>query len=206
VPTPTAVVRRDSSRPDSEDRVEVRAVNDSLLVAVADGAGGTGGGGAAATLAVRMILGTPVDPDPVAWVRCLAEVDRRLSEEGSGGETTAVAALITRDSIVGASVGDSGAWLVYDDDYENLTRRQQRKPLLGSGVAVPVMFTSAGKRGTLLVATDGLLKYTSPEKICETIRRHPGEEGAKLLIDLVRLKSGSLQDDVALVLASAPVR
>ncbi|HVE40890.1 MAG TPA: serine/threonine protein phosphatase [Planctomycetota bacterium] len=179
--------------------MEILRRDGSVLIALADGAGGSAGGAEAAELAVRTILESDAGPDPAAWVMCLAEVDRRLYEAG-GGETTAVAVFISPDCVVGASVGDSGAWIVYPSRHENLTGRQQRKPLLGSGVAVPVLFEYREEGGVVLAATDGLLKYTSPEKICEVICRTERELAPGSLIDLVRLRSGSLQDDVAVAL------
>jgi len=193
----TTSVGTDSPQRNSEDRVEIRELDDQLLIALADGAGGRAGGAAAAEFAVRSILKADPVLDPAAWVMCLAEIDRQLSGDPSGGETTAVVVLISPKSIVGASVGDSGAWFVDAAGVENLTARQQRKPLLGSGVAVPVMFRHDGPGGIVLAATDGLLKYTSAEKICDVIRRTSLELAPGALIDLVRLKSGALQDDVA---------
>jgi PPM family protein phosphatase len=192
-------IGRDSSRPNSEDRVEIQQRGTGVLIALADGAGGSGGGAEAADLAVRSILETNAGTDPAAWVMCLAEVDRKLSQAG-GGETTAVAVFVSPESVVGASVGDSGAWIIHSTAYENLSSRQQRKPLLGSGMAVPVLFQYRGGAGIVLAATDGLLKYTSGEKICEVIHRTNLDLAPAALIDLVRLMSGSLQDDVALAL------
>jgi PPM family protein phosphatase len=190
----------DSSRLNSEDRVEIRDQGDRVVIALADGAGGQSGGARAAEFAVQSILRHVPILDPAAWVSCLAEIDRQLLEDGHGGETTAVAAVITADVVVGASVGDSGAWFIGAGGYENLTAHQQRKPLLGSGVAVPVLFQFGVAEGTLLIATDGLLKYTSAETICEKVRWSTLENAPRILIDLVRLKSGALQDDVAVAL------
>src|SRR5262245_25397084 len=141
---------RESSRRDSEDHVDIRTLGDRILIALADGAGGTPNGGPAAKLAVRAILEHEPRLDPAAWVLCLTEIDRRLSEGGSGGETTAVAAMISSDAIVGASVGDSGAWFIGEKDCVDLTEGQERKPFLGSGVAVPRMFRYGPGPGTLL--------------------------------------------------------
>jgi serine/threonine protein phosphatase PrpC len=189
----------EGSRPSSEDRVEIQQRDAGVLIALADGAGGAAGGAEAAEAAIRSILEAKAEWDPAAWVMCLAEIDRRLSEAG-GGETTGVALLISPDSIVGASVGDSGAWVIHPAGYENLTARQQRKPLLGSGVAVPVLFQYRKRGGVVLAATDGLLKYSSAEKICDLIRRTSLERAPGALVDLVRLRSGGLQDDVAVAL------
>jgi len=55
--------------------------------------------------------------------------------------------------------------------------------------------------GVLLLATDGLLKYTSRERICETVRTLPFHHVPEALINLVRsLGSGTVGDDVAIAL------
>ena len=40
--------------------------------------------------------------------------------------------------LLGASIGDSGAWLIDGSRIVDLTANQRRKPLLGSGYAHPV--------------------------------------------------------------------
>ena len=54
------------------------------------------------------------------------------------------------------------------------------------------------KTGVLL-ATDGLLKYTSPDRIMEVCRRNSADEAARQLIELVRYASGALPDDVTVI-------
>jgi serine/threonine protein phosphatase PrpC len=57
------------------------------------------------------------------------------------------------------------------------------------------------KRGEIeLLATDGLLKYTSAELILRTCRAHPLEIAAEELIALVRYPSGAFPDDVTVIL------
>ena len=113
---------------------------------------------------------------------------------------------VTHRGIAGASAGYSGAWLITRDGYEDLTHRQHPKPFLGSGAAVPVAFSARRFAGPLLLATDGLLKYTSPELICDVARGEDLDQAAKGLVDLVRLRSGGLQDDVAVILCRADGR
>ena len=49
---------------------------------------------------------------------------------------------LSADGILGASVGDSGAWLVAPDGVLDLTAHQRRKPFPGTGMAVPVPFAA----------------------------------------------------------------
>jgi hypothetical protein len=93
-------------------------------------------------------------------------------------------------------VGDSEAWLI--EDGVVLTEGQQRKPLLGTGAAKPVAF-EAKLAGTLLVASDGLFKYARKADILAHARLERLDDAIHALTDAVRLPSGQLQDDVAIV-------
>lgn len=123
-----------------------------------------------------------------------------MSASGTLGETTCIIVILSEAEIIGASVGDSGALIFSKDGVDNLTRNQIRKPLLGSGQASPVGFSQTHLDGVLLIASDGLLKYTSQEKIAATIAASGFDEAAKKLIDLVRYQSGTLPDDVSILL------
>lgn len=197
-------VLRESYRPHSEDRAEVIEREDGLVIAVADGVGGRPGGGEAADLVVRLAQerapGIRNLNDPRAWQRLLQEIDGALDEDTQAGETTAVLLAVTPRGIAGASVGDSEAWLITSTGYTDLTGRQGRKPFLGVGMAFPALFSAPFPAGTLLVATDGLFKYTSPERICEAALDPDLDRAAARLLELVRLRSGALPDDVAMVL------
>jgi PPM family protein phosphatase len=136
------------------------------LVAVADGAGGTGGGAAAADRLIVALSKLTTEAASTDWWTVLSEFDEELAARRSGGETTAVVAFVDGDRIVGASVGDSSAWLISTTgEATDLTALQRRKPLLGSGEALPVEFEAERRGGRLLLATDGLTKYAPPERI-----------------------------------------
>lgn len=174
-----------------------------LVLVVADGAGGSGGAVEAADallLWVRAHVTTIADLRPASqWSDLLAKADRQMSF--ARGETTGVVVAVWSDGLSGASVGDSGAWLVADDGFDNLTSGQTHKPLIGTGRATPVAFERASSMaGTLLLASDGLLKYAPPGRICDLVRSSDLQAAANGLVDAVRLRSGALQDDVAAVL------
>jgi PPM family protein phosphatase len=196
--------RVESYREKGEDRAEVMTLGDVTVLVMADGAGGRPGGAQAAETVIRVVreslAGTPRCYDPRFWCGVLRKADDMILGDGYGGETTAVVLALCGPSIVGASVGDSGAWQITEAACYDLTARQQRKPCLGTGVAAPMSFVRSGAGGTLLVASDGLFKYTGPEAICNVARGTDLESVAKNLVDLVRLPSGRLQDDVAVLL------
>jgi serine/threonine protein phosphatase PrpC len=109
--------------------------------------------------------------------------------------------VITSEEIFGASVGDSGVWLIAESgDSHDLTRGQQQRPFIGSGNAWPIPFQQANAKGNLLLATDGLLKYTSADRIIAACWDRSADVAAKRLIELVRYPSGEFPDDVTLIL------
>lgn len=189
-----SVTHRIESAGTNEDRLVVERRGGRILAIVCDGAGNGGHGGLAADLAItelrRMWHAGFVD-----WVRALLSVDQLLVREAQGGESTCVAAEIYEDGqIRGASVGDSGAWLLLrKSPLRDLTAGQDAARL-GSGRAHPKMFKTQ-LMGRLLIASDGLLRYSKTADIYALSCR-----GLEALIDGVRLKNGTLQDDVSALL------
>ena len=186
-----------------EDRVDVVEHPMGVVLVLADGAGGAGGGAEAADSMLSWARAhvTRVDDirDPGQWAGLLAKVDQQVSF--ANGETTGVVVAAWDGGVSGASVGDSAAWMIREDGFDNLTADQVHKPLLGTGRARPVAFERPGvSRETVLLASDGLVKYAPPGRICEVARRADLSAAAAGLVELVRLRSGEFQDDVAVVL------
>lgn len=160
-------------------------VDQGLVIALADGAGGTSHGANAAQRIVDVIANERSLPTMERCAQWIEELDGELAGQG-----TAVILAVGRH-ITGASVGDSGAWLI-GAEVIDLTHAQHRKPLVGDGCTAvmiePVLF-----EGTLLVASDGLFRYATQAAIVDNLDR---------LVDLVRLPNGALQDDLSFVIAS----
>jgi serine/threonine protein phosphatase PrpC len=112
------------------------------------------------------------------------------------GESTAVIVVVSANGLFGANVGDSAAWLFKGDYKEELTR--VRKPYLGTGVVGPHQFAQQFDPGTLVVASDGLWKYTGLELIEQKVRTTKPEQLAAELAELVRLRSGTFPDDISI--------
>ncbi len=190
----------------SQDRLVVVPGPGGVVLAVADGAGGQSGGTAAAEKAVRLVelmastRNAAIWGEP-EWLGLLGSLDTWLLDDPDAGETTLVALCLSEDTLTGAGVGDSGAWIITPSGLVDLTEDQQPRPFLGSGAAFPVGFSYPFRQGdTLLLATDGLLKYADPESLADLARGADLEAAADALVERVRLRSGNLPDDVALVL------
>jgi serine/threonine protein phosphatase PrpC len=181
-----------------QDRAAVFEREDGLLIAVADGAGGTSNGEIAAQAVidtVEMLRGADAE-----WSIVLRQLDADRARL-DGGQTTAVVVVVDGQGVRGASTGDSEAWLVRDGKALVLTHQQMKKPLLGAGAA-PVGFRASDLgAGTLVLASDGLFRYAKPADIVRIASGPDIEAAADQLLDLVRIQpAGNVADDVSLVL------
>jgi serine/threonine protein phosphatase PrpC len=176
-----------------------------LWLIIADGAGGLSGGKQAAELLIQIVTETLASETEIfseQLAAILKEADNRLFVHPRAGETTAVLINLHNNRINGASVGDSGAFLLQTQpemEIIELTAQQQRKPLLGSGIAQPISFGNIPFTGTLLLATDGLIKYSKIKNSYKIVFNNEVPLGAHLLVESVRYASGNLPDDVTVI-------
>lgn len=188
----------------NQDRGVIINLDNCLVFIISDGAGGLGGGEKAAEIVIEE--GKNIDKhylghaDTFFWADMLSQIDQKVYNDREAGEATAIIIITDGKIILGASVGDSEAWIINGNKTVDLTSRQVRKPIIGSGSACPIPFGPVEFNGTLIMATDGLFKFTSMEKIQQTIATHEIEKSGFALIECVRLQSGSLQDDVTIIL------
>lgn len=187
------------------DRAIIIDHRDALVLVVADGSGGQSGGGEAAQLVIDTVQAKLTDDfivaDKAAWCALLVDLDRTLEEDSLAGETTAIVMAISRRFIAGASVGDSRALHFTRRDVRDLTERQNRRPLLGSGGAIPVPFSAPSRIGTVVAGTDGLFGYTSYKEL----KKLAMAKGSTILrsenlLKAVQLPSGKYSDDVSFCL------
>ena len=183
-----------------QDRAAVYERHDGgLVIALADGAGGTSNGEIAAQAVldtVQMLAGSDAD-----WSSILHALDRDTQRLQGGQSTAIVLVLADTGAVHGASVGDSEAWIVYADTrIEALTASQTRKPLLGAGAQLTPTVDGALGDATLLVASDGLFRVAKPMDIARIASGADLAAAAEQLVDLVRTDAGNVLDDVSIVL------
>lgn len=189
---------------ENQDRGLIIHDGPRTVLCVADGAGGRSGGAEAADMAMEIIRqNVSLMGNAELCATALRKMDVAIAEDQVAGETTCAVAVVTPEEIFGASVGDSGVWAIPQNQIHfDLTHTQRRTPFVGSGSAWPVPFQCPRPVGCLLLATDGLLKYASAERIARTIREQPIKIAAHRLIELVKYASGALPDDVTVILAA----
>jgi len=178
----------------------VIASEERTIIVVADGAGGVGNGDLAAETVIREVKSDQRDIKTAeGWEAELRQIDCRIGM----GESTAVVADLRFDSIIGASVGDSHAWIIHEGELVDLTVNQNRKPLLGSGDARPIAFSFGPLTGTLIVATDGFCNYVKRDQLTRLIAEANLVEIPRRCVEMVRLPSGDLWDDIGVVACRA---
>lgn len=181
-----------------EDCVATLVSEDRTVVVVADGAGGIGSGRIAAETVLREVeLASPGMRSANNWSETLRQIDCRIPS----GESTAVVVDIRPYGIAGASVGDSEAWIISGESVVELTESQVRKPLLGSGSAEPVSFVHGKLDGLLIVATDGLYSYAKRNDLTALVATTDFHSIARKCVEMVRLPSGELWDDIGIAIA-----
>ncbi|MGB8330242.1 MAG: protein phosphatase 2C domain-containing protein [Polyangiales bacterium] len=139
----------------SHDRLSVLRDAHRTLIALADG---TDSSQAAQTAAARTVdelarcfRNGALPEDPRDWVMVLEAIDHVVLSDGDSGETSALVMLVHQGVVVGASVGDSLAYIVAPvGDARLLTPRQSRQPRIGTGLASPVGFGPAPLDGKLI--------------------------------------------------------
>ena len=193
-----------SARGEGNDRVAViRSSRGAVVLIVADGSGGTSGASEAAERTIRELSAAVDKPalrvtDPERWVATLRQVDSTIAS--ARGQCALALVAIVSGHLYGASVGDCCVWCVERSAIDDLSERQARLPLLGSGDASPVGFAAPLGNATLLVASDGLWKYAVRTRIAAAARGPDLHAAARSLVELTRLLSGQVPDDVAVVL------
>ncbi len=203
-----------------ENQVGVCESYDALVLTVVSGVGGMengiGGvrdGALASRRAVEVvrkaIAGERPNDEAQIWAERVGGIDRMLSRDRKMGEAHVVVVGVTPgryNRVIGASVGECEAWIIapanvpHETATQNLTHRQARRPLAGSGAALPVAFETNWPDGTLLLATKDLFKHASRSQIIDAARHDDLEQAAQHLVSLARPSSDQQQNNFALLL------
>ena len=180
------------------DKVKVISDETRTVITLADGAGASGEAAQQVIDFVSSYYRTVETRQQ--WEEVLRSVDHTITV----GESTAVVIDIGPNSLSGASVGDSEAWVFFNSQIFRLTGGQQRKPLLGSQKCRPVSFEFGPLSRMLLVGSDGFFNYVKQERILSAITGLTSSSDnffdvPRNLANMARLPSGKLQDDISIV-------
>lgn len=178
----------------------LREIDDVIWFCVADGAGGTGGGQFASQAVIddfRAAINSKDLESLADFEALLRDIDLKISRSQNWGESTAVLGKVENGLVSGASIGDSQAWLFNAQSSFEITHLQYRKPLMGSGKAVPIEFGVFPVQGSLMVGSDGLFNHCH---ISEVETRLNFETCAEDILSGLPLKKHRLMDDFSVIL------
>jgi serine/threonine protein phosphatase PrpC len=144
----------------SHDRLSVLRDPHRTLIALADGADSGAASHAAAALAVRELAKCfrhGILPDnPRDWEMILEGIDVSVFKDPVAGETSALVLLVQQDVVVGASVGDSLAYVVSESRGARLLAGGGREtPRIGTAMARPIGFGPVQLDGKLVTRRSG---------------------------------------------------
>jgi protein phosphatase len=200
------------------------------LMVVCDGMGGHAYGEVASKLGVKTVLEVYYEaagPDREAVLKAaFEEANRRIYDQGHGNMgTTGVAALLYRDQLLIANVGDSRAYLVRDGRIEQLshdhslvaeqvqagllTQEQARtshiKNLITRAlghqpeVRVDVFHKPVEEGDVVVLSSDGLHGLVEDEEIRKAVMHLPPEKATDALIRLSNSRGGT--DNITVIVA-----
>lgn len=201
-------------REDNEDRCVAREAHGILLLAVADGVGGSAGGEVAANAAIVELadrfFGAPgrrsVEERLADAVRDANTAVLRAAEASGNTDaaTTLVTAAIAGDRAVIANLGDSRAYLVRDGEARQLTEdhHAERTPAITRfagdprGVQPDVFMEDLRLGDRILLCSDGLTRHVGAEEIARLAAGDP-DSAANALVELALERGG--EDNVTVV-------
>ena len=139
----------------SHDRLSVLRDAHRTLIALADGADARPGAQTAAARTVnelaRCFRNGTLPRSSEDWVMVLEAIDHVVLSDRDAGETSALVMLVQQGVVVGASVGNSLAYVVPPvGEAQLLTTRQRREPRIGTGLATPIGFGPVQLEGKLI--------------------------------------------------------
>lgn len=139
----------------SHDRLCVLRDAHRTLIALADGMDSREAAQTAAARTVtelaRCFRNGTLPEDPRGWVMLLQGIDHAVLADPDAGETSALVMLVQQGVVMGASVGDSLAYVVLaPGDEQLLCAGERNAPGIGSGFATPLGFGPVQLDGKLI--------------------------------------------------------
>jgi protein phosphatase len=203
-------------RDGNEDRYLVREERGIVLLAVADGVGGSSGGEIAADAALAELgarfFGAPPDRAPSdALAGAMRDANAAvLRAAGTSGHqdaaTTIVAAAVRAGEAIIGNLGDSRAYLIRDGVCRQLTEDHSgamehaitRFAGDPRGIQPDIFVESLQRDDRILLCSDGLTRHVTPEEIAVVAGSEDVRTAANALVELANARGG--QDNVTVVL------
>jgi PPM family protein phosphatase len=196
-------------KPENEDYIIARRHPrswETYICLLADGQGGRPNGATAAKVACEKAwsLASELPSESLlnsaSWNDILKSVDVAVSS--TGGFTTLIAVVVTRDCVSGASVGDSKLYFKgpASNEIEDWTNRQRKNPPVGSTSADFTSFSHSNLRhGRILIVSDGAWKYAGYEALKSSFEKPVGEVASHIKTAIFSRGGSALPDDLSTI-------
>lgn len=136
---------------------------------------------------------------PETWIKWVKMLDSSLL---GGNESTFLAAAVLNEQLIGASAGDSRAYLVSSEGGCRFLTASSNKARLGSGEVIPFIFNFTPKhKDIVLLMTDGAWTPLSPYLIEKTTRKAALEHFSEVPAALLNIASKTGRWDDMTVMA-----
>lgn len=187
-------------RGDGRVRMAWLEADTHVVLAIADGNPLKPEPAAAAQMAVEQAMkfaeGNNFPFDAARWVQCITEVDAQVAT--TGGETTLLILATEGEQLAGAASGDTHARQFGPRGSLPVFARAATKNVVGSKQAMIDPISMAYTSPMVIAASRGLWKYARSEKIQQTAGATPPSKLPLTLANMVRLKTGFLNDDTGI--------
>lgn len=164
------------------------------------------GAGDAAEAAIRAVRAARFIPElsrePRFWADLLASVDTYLCTSAQRGTCSLTVAAVVEDRVVGASVGDVGAWLFGPAGVTELTGTADRQARVGSALAEPLAFGPVPFGSALLVASAALWQTAGPRCVAEAVAGSTPGQAVRALASLVEAAGKAAEGELAAVVVA----
>ena len=146
----------------SEDIIEIFSVGSQRVIILCDGAGGFGGGFEAATTCVSVVKDELLTKTKITQEDIYESIIKscyKLSR-GNIGQTTAIVLVVEGSVVIGASCGDSDAYMLMGEDIIHITEKQHNVRVGDFGILIDIFIANNSP------IHNGFINFIGNHKIC----------------------------------------
>lgn len=171
-----AITQKCNDKKNNDDIVNYNDIDGGTIFFLADGATGCGRGYIASSIFNKNCLEITKCLNELQLTTLFQKIEFEIMCEGDCDTTGILIQIDTHNNLLGISAGDSEAFLFKQNCIIDLTKKQKKKPRIGSG-AYPVLFKDKVDHGDILfIASDGVLNTINKDELFSLIKNKSSYE------------------------------